>query len=45
MLRTDLPKVITETVPGPKAAAMIERSKKCHTDSHWLCLSGCNRTW
>lgn len=27
MLRTDLPKIITETVPGPKAAAMIERRK------------------
>lgn len=25
MLRTDLPKIITETVPGPKAQAMIER--------------------
>ena len=28
MLRTDLPKIITETVPGPKAKEMIERRKK-----------------
>lgn len=27
MLRTDLPKIITETVPGPKAKEMIERRK------------------
>lgn len=28
MLNTDLPKIITETVPGPKAAEIIERRKK-----------------
>ena len=27
MLRTDLPKIITETVPGPKAKALIDRRK------------------
>ena len=27
MLRTDLPKIITETVPGPKAQAVIDRRK------------------
>ena len=27
MLRTDLPKIITETVPGPKAQALIDRRK------------------
>ncbi|MDD3219539.1 MAG: aspartate aminotransferase family protein [Lachnospiraceae bacterium] len=27
MLKNELPKIITETVPGPKAAAMIERRK------------------
>ncbi len=27
MLREDLPKIITETVPGPKAQAMIDRRK------------------
>ena len=25
MLRTDLPEIITETLPGPKAKAIIER--------------------
>ena len=25
MLRTDLPKIITETLPGPKAQAIIDR--------------------
>ena len=25
MLRTDLPEIITETLPGPKAAKIIER--------------------
>ena len=25
MLRTDLPKIITETLPGPKAKAIMER--------------------
>lgn len=28
MLRDELPKIITETVPGPKSAALIERRKK-----------------
>ena len=28
MLRTDLPKIITETLPGPKAKALIERREK-----------------
>ena len=27
MLRTDLPKIITETVPGPKSQALIDRRK------------------
>ena len=27
MLRTDLPEIITETLPGPKAKAVIERRK------------------
>ncbi len=27
MLRTDLPEIITDTLPGPKAAAVIERRK------------------
>ena len=27
MLRTDLPEIVTETLPGPKAKAMIERRK------------------
>lgn len=27
MLRTDLPKIVTETVPGPKAQEMIARRK------------------
>lgn len=27
MLRTDLPKIVTETVPGPKAQAVIDRRK------------------
>ena len=28
MLRTDLPKIITETLPGPKAQEMINRRKE-----------------
>ena len=28
MLRTDLPKIITETVPGPKAQAVLDRRKE-----------------
>lgn len=28
MLRTELPKIITEKLPGPKAEAIIERRKK-----------------
>ena len=27
MLRTDLPKIITDTVPGPKSQALIDRRK------------------
>lgn len=27
MLRTDLPEIITETLPGPKAKEVIERRK------------------
>ena len=27
MLRTDLPEIITDTLPGPKAEAIIERRK------------------
>ena len=29
MLRTDLPEIITETLPGPRAAEVIER-RQCH---------------
>lgn len=28
MLRTDLPEIITETLPGPKAAEVIKRREK-----------------
>ena len=30
MLRTDLPEIITETLPGPKAAKIIERRRCRH---------------
>ncbi|SHJ55232.1 aspartate aminotransferase family protein [Hespellia stercorisuis] len=33
MLREELPKIVTETVPGPKAAAMIERRKNIVPDA------------
>ncbi len=33
MLRTDLPKIITETVPGPKAEEVIARRKAATTSA------------
>ncbi len=33
MLREELPKIVTETVPGPKAAAIIERRKNIVPDA------------
>lgn len=33
MLKDKLPKIITETVPGPKTAALIERRHKAIPDA------------
>ena len=37
MLRTDLPEIITETLPGPKAQAIIDRIR------NQMRLSSCDR--
>ena len=37
MLRTELPQIVTDTLPGPKALAMIER-RKAATPSAIRCV-------
>ena len=43
MLRTDLPKIITETLPGPKAQAIIDRRANIVPDAIRLCRSAQSR--
>ena len=42
MLRTDLPEIITETLPGPKAQAIIDR-RSSQSIRDQMRLSSCDR--
>lgn len=40
-LRQALPKIVTETVPGPKSKALIDRQCSGDGDGCKMCLSRC----
>ena len=48
MLRTALPEIITDTLPGPKAQALIDRRAQAAVSTPWPspgARAPCWRTW